>query len=152
VNGTLSFTSATNEASVYRYTDQGWVKLDSWMQDGKISAAVDQGGIYALGEGIGVFAPEIPAQLVLGANAPNPFSAQTAISFGLPVNGNVRVNVFDMSGRLVSTLANEEMAAANHTLVWDGTDMNGNTVGAGVYFCRLEAAGQVLTQKMLKVQ
>ncbi len=152
VNGTLSFTSATNEASVYRYTDQGWVKLDSWMQDGKISAAVDQGGIYALGEGIGVFAPEIPAQLVLGANAPNPFSAQTAISFGLPVNGSVRVNVFDMSGRLVSTLANEEMAAANHTLVWDGTDMNGNTVGAGVYFCRLEAAGQVLTQKMLKVQ
>ena len=152
VNGTLSFTSATNEASVYRYTEQGWVKLDSWMQDGRISAAVDQGGIYALGEGIGVFAPEIPAQLVLGANAPNPFSAQTAISFGLPVSGSVRVNVFDMSGRLVSTLANEEMAAANHTLVWDGTDMNGNTVGAGVYFCRLEAAGQVLTQKMLKVQ
>ena len=152
VNGTISFVSATNEASVYRYTEQGWVKLDSWMQNGNISASVDEGGIYALGEGIGVFAPEIPAQLVLGANAPNPFSAQTAISFGLPVGGNVRVNVFDMSGRLVNTLVNGEMAAANHTLVWDGTDMNGSTVGAGVYFCRLEAAGQVLTQKMLKVQ
>lgn len=152
VNGTISFASATNEASVYRYAEQGWVKLDSWMQNGKISASVDEGGIYALGEGIGVFAPEIPAQLVLGANAPNPFSAQTAISFGLPVDGSVRVNVFDMSGRLVNTLVNGEMAAANHTLVWDGTDMNGSTVGAGVYFCRLEAAGQVLTQKMLKVQ
>ncbi len=152
VNGTISFVSSTNEASVYRYAEQGWVKLDSWMQNGKVSASVDEGGIYALGEGIGVFAPEIPAQLVLGANAPNPFSAQTAISFGLPVDGSVRVNVFDMSGRLVNTLVNGEMAAANHTLVWDGTDMNGSTVGAGVYFCRLEAAGQVLTQKMLKVQ
>lgn len=152
VNGTISFVSATNEASVYRYTDNGWVKLDSWMQNGRISASVDQDGIYALGEGIGVFAPELPAQLVLGATAPNPFSAQTAISFGLPTAGRVSVNVFDMTGRLVNTLANEEMAAANHTLVWDGTDFNGSTVGAGVYFCRLEAAGQVLTQKMLKVQ
>lgn len=152
VNGTLSFASATDQAAIYRYTEDAWVKLESWMQNGKISAAVEEGGIYALGEGIGVFAPELPAQLVLGANAPNPFSAQTAISFGLPVEGNVRVNVFDMSGRLVNTLANEEMAAANHTLIWDGTDMNGNTVGTGVYFCRLEAAGQVLTQKMLKVQ
>jgi hypothetical protein len=152
VNGTLSFASSTNEASVYRYSDQGWVKLDSWMQNGDISASVDQGGIYALGQGIGVFAPELPAQLILGGNAPNPFSAQTAISFGLPVSGDVRVNVFDMTGRLVNTLANGEMAAANHTIIWDGTDLNGNTVGAGVYFCRLEAAGQVLTQKMLKVQ
>ncbi len=152
VTGTLSFASTTNAASVYRYTNQGWVMLDSWLQGGRMFATVEEGGIYALGEGIGVFAPEIPAQLVLGANAPNPFSAQTAISFGLPVSGNVRVNVFDMTGRLVTTIANEEMAAANHTIVWDGTDSNGLTVGAGVYFCRLETAGQVLTQKMLKVQ
>ncbi|MCK5130956.1 MAG: T9SS type A sorting domain-containing protein [Candidatus Sabulitectum sp.] len=152
VTGTLSFNSSTNAASVYRYTNEGWVKLDSWMQNGKIFATVEEGGIYALGEGFGVFSPEIPAQLVLGGNAPNPFTAQTAISFGLPVGGNVRVNVFDMTGRLVTTIANEEMAAANHTIIWDGTDAAGSPVGAGVYFCRLETAGQVLTQKMLKVQ
>ncbi|MCK5786956.1 MAG: hypothetical protein KAH54_10430, partial [Candidatus Sabulitectum sp.] len=105
VTGTLSFNSSTSAASVYRYTNEGWVKLDSWLQGGQISATVEEGGIYALGEGIGVFAPEIPAQLVLGGNAPNPFTAQTAISFGLPVSGNVRVNVFDMTGRLVTTIA-----------------------------------------------
>lgn len=152
VTGTLSFNSTTSAASVYRYTAQGWEILDSWLQDGKITATVVEGGIYALGEGIGVYAPEIPAQLVLAENAPNPFIAQTAISFGLPVSGNVRLNVFDMTGRLVSTIANEEMAAANHTIIWDGTDASGTSVGAGVYFCRLETAGQVLTQKMLKVQ
>lgn len=152
VTGTLSFNSSTNAASVYRYTNEGWIKLDSWMQSGMISATVEEGGIYALGEGAGAFSPEIPAQLVLGGNAPNPFISQTAISFGLPVSGNVRVNVFDMTGRLVTTIANEEMAAANHTIIWDGTDSTGSPVGAGVYFCRLETAGQVLTQKMLKVQ
>ncbi len=152
VNGTLSFNSTTSAASVYRYTNEGWVMLNSWLQGGQISAAVEEGGIYALGEGIGAFAPEIPAQLVLSDNAPNPFAAQTAISFGLPVSGNVRLNVFDMTGRLVTTIANEEMAAANHTIIWDGTDSTGSPVGAGVYFCRLETAGQVLTQKMLKVQ
>jgi len=152
VTGKLSFNSSTNAASVYRYTDNGWVKLDSWLQGGMISATVEEGGIYALGEGIGVFAPEIPAQLVLNGNAPNPFTAQTAISFGLPVSGNVRISVFDMTGRLVTTVANEEMAAANHTIIWDGSDSSGIQVGVGVYFCRLETAGQVLTQKMLKVQ
>ncbi len=152
VNGTISFESSTSEAAVYRYTADGWVMLNSWLQGGQISATVEEGGIYALGEGIGVYAPEIPAQLVLNSNAPNPFAAQTAISFGLPVSGNVRLNVFDMTGRLVTTLANEEMAAASHTVVWDGTDATGASVGAGVYFCRLETAGEVLTQKMLKVQ
>jgi hypothetical protein len=152
VNGTISFTSGSNAAAVYRYTNNGWVMLSSWMQAGYITAAVEEGGVYALGEGIGVSSPEIPAQLVLSGNAPNPFSAQTAISFGLPVSGNVVLNVFDMTGRLVTTVANGEMAAANHTIVWDGTDSTGSQVGAGVYFCRLETAGQVLTQKMLKVQ
>ena len=152
VTGTLSFNSTTNAASVYRYTNEGWIKLNSWLQSGQISATVEEGGIYALGEGFGVFAPEVPAQLILGGNAPNPFTAQTAISFGLPVSGNVSVNVFDMTGRLVTTIANEEMAATNHTIIWDGTDSTGSPVGAGVYFCRLETAGQVLTQKMLKVQ
>ncbi len=152
VNGTLSFASSSNETAVYRYTANGWVMLNSWLQGGYVSTAVEEGGVYALGEGIGVFSPEIPAQLVLNGNAPNPFAAQTAISFGLPVSGNVTLNVYDMSGRLVTNIANEEMAAANHTIVWDGTDSTGSQVGAGVYFCRLETAGQVLTQKMLKVQ
>jgi flagellar hook assembly protein FlgD len=52
----------------------------------------------------------------------------------------------------VRTLANEDMAAANHSIVWDGTDSNGQPLGAGVYFCRLEAQGQVLTQKIMMVE
>lgn len=152
VTGTLSFQGSTSASSVYRYTNEGWVMINSWIQNGVVSATIDQGGIYALGEGFGVFSPEVPAKLVLAGNAPNPFTSQTAITFGLPVSGNVSMSVFDMTGRLVTAVVNEEMAAANHTIIWDGTDSTGSSVGAGVYFCRLETAGQVLTQKMLKVQ
>jgi flagellar hook assembly protein FlgD len=60
--------------------------------------------------------------------------------------------VFDMSGRVVSILSDEEMQAAEHTLVWDGTDSTGSPVAAGVYFCRLQAAGQTVTQKMLRIE
>jgi flagellar hook assembly protein FlgD len=62
------------------------------------------------------------------------------------------MRVFDLSGRLVRTLANEDMAAANHSVIWDGADDNGRPLGAGVYFCRLEAQGQVLTQKIMMVE
>jgi len=151
-DGVLSFESTTNTPVVYRYTAGEWNQLPSFRQNGRTSAMVDEAGIYALGEGIGTYSPELPNQLLLNDNAPNPFAAQTAINFSLPASGNVVVKVFDMTGRLVATVANEDMAAANHTIIWDGTDSSGIQVGAGVYFCRLEAAGQVLTQKMLKVQ
>ena len=57
-----------------------------------------------------------------------------------------------MSGRAVRTLSDTEMQAAEHTLMWDGLDQAGNTVGAGVYFCRLQACGETVTQKMLRIE
>ncbi len=152
VDGTLSFPAQNARASVYRHDGDNWVRLESYFQNGRICAPVSEGGIYVLGEAPGVTSPSLPAQVQLQGNHPNPFSAQTVISFATPVQGHVTMRVFDLSGRLVRTLANEEMAAANHSVIWDGTDGNGQPLGAGVYFCRLEAQGQVLTQKIMMVE
>lgn len=152
VSGTISFPAQNGRASVYRHTPDGWVRLDSYFQNGSISAPVSTGGIYVLGEAPGVSSPALPAMLELSGNFPNPFTAQTVIRFATPSSGLVTMRIFDLSGRLVRTLANEDMAAANHSIVWDGTDANGKPLGAGVYFCRLEAQGQVLTQKIMMVQ
>lgn len=152
VNGTLSFPAQNSDASIYRYAPDGWVKLDSYFQNGRIAAPVTDGGIYILGEAPGVSSPTLPAQVELSGNYPNPFSAQTVIRFATPAQGHVTMRVFDLSGRLVRTLANEEMAAANHSIIWDGTDANGRPLGAGIYFCRLEVQGQVLTQKIMMVE
>ena len=115
-------------------------------------ASVNDGGIYVYGEGPGVASPVIPADFRFNGTYPNPFSSEAAISFSLPINGRVSVTVFDMSGRIVRVLNDTELQAAEHTLVWDGTDTAGHPVGAGVYFCRLEAAGQTVTQKMLRIE
>jgi hypothetical protein len=152
VAGTLRFAAENGEAAIHRYDEQGWHRLDSYYQNGYVCAPVSQGGVYVLGEGPGITSPPLPVQLQLNGSFPNPFSAETMISFAVPSAGHVNLRVYDMSGRLVRTLADGDMTAANHSVTWDGRDHNGDLVGAGVYFCRLEAAGQIQTQKMLRVE
>lgn len=151
VEGTISFPADDARGSVYRWNGSGWTRLDSYLQAGRMCAPVSEGGIYVFGTAPGVASPELPAVLTLSGNAPNPFSSETVISFSLPTAGMAVLRVYDMTGRVVRTLADGEMAAASHSVVWDGRDETGNVLGTGVYFCRLEAAGQSAVQKMLRV-
>jgi hypothetical protein len=152
VAGTLRFLAENGEAAIHRFDDEGWHQVESYYQGGYVCAAVSEGGVYALGDGPGISSPPLPVQLQLNGSFPNPFSSETMISFAVPSAGYVNLRVYDMSGRLVRTLADGDMTAANHSVTWDGRDHNGDLVGAGVYFCRLEAAGQIQTQKMLRVE
>jgi hypothetical protein len=151
VNGTLSFPASTQRGAVYRFNGEGWDRLDSYWQSGRMFAPVADGGIYAYGTATGVSSPELPAVLTLAGNSPNPFGSETVISFSLPSTGRTSVLVYDVTGRVVRTLADGDMSAASHSLVWDGRDDSGNPVGAGIYFCRLEASGQSAVQKMIRV-
>ncbi len=81
--------------------------------------------------------------------APNPFNPMTEIRFSLPADGAVELRVYDASGKLVATLANEVMAAGRHTVVWSGTDSNGRGVASGVYFSTLRTEAGTLREKML---
>ncbi|MCD4777250.1 MAG: T9SS type A sorting domain-containing protein [Candidatus Aegiribacteria sp.] len=152
VNATLSFPAESPEGAVYRYTVNGWEQLDSYYQNGRMCALVSEGGNFVYGDAPGIYSPEIPAEFCFGGTYPNPFSAEAAISFSLPSAGRVNVIIYDMSGRAVRTLNDTEMQAAEHTLMWDGLDETGNAVGAGVYFCRLQACGETVTQKMLRIE
>ncbi len=152
INATLSFPATSSEGAVYRYTVNGWEQQESYYQGGRMCAIVAESGNYVYGDAPGVYSPEIPAEFRFGGTYPNPFSAEAAISFSLPSAGRVNVIIYDMSGRAVRTLSDTEMQAAEHTLMWDGLDEAGNTVGAGVYFCRLQACGETVTQKMLRIE
>ncbi len=72
-------------------------------------------------------------------NWPNPFNPATTIAYQLPEKAAVRLNIYDVSGRLIKALVNESVEAGRHEVEWDGTDTNGQTAGSGVYFYRLEA-------------
>jgi hypothetical protein len=94
----------------------------------------------------------VPGAIALRQNRPNPFRAGTSIQFELPSAGHVTLEVFDVNGRLVTTLANQAFAAGSHVVEWRGRDANGGSVNAGMYFYRLSAPGFLETRKMLMLR
>ncbi len=88
--------------------------------------------------------PEIPSKFVLYQNYPNPFNPGTRIGFRIQETGFVSLKVFDVLGREVVTLVNEEMTAGGHERAFDGRDLS-----SGIYFYRLQASGFVQTRKLL---
>jgi hypothetical protein len=89
------------------------------------------------------------AGLALRQNVPNPFAGETTVSFTLPERGEVELAVYDVAGRRVATLFSGEQGAGDHSVEWNGVGDNGERVGAGVYFVRIEAGKQTVTRKLL---
>jgi hypothetical protein len=100
----------------------------------------------------GTTAAVLPTALALDQNHPNPFNPQTSIRYALPQAGPVRLQVFDLQGRLVRTLVRGEQAAGVHTVVWKGRDDAGSEVASGIYFYRLstDAGDDVRKMTLLK--
>lgn len=69
---------------------------------------------------------------------PNPFSTQTTIRFTLEQPGNASLKIYDLTGRHITTLLDGQQAPGEHSLIWDGTDTQGNAMPSGTYFYRLE--------------
>ncbi len=95
---------------------------------------------------------EIPNQFALNQNYPNPFNPSTTITFALPKNEQVKLEVYDILGNLVKTVVNQQMAPGNYNVVWNGVDQNGARVSSGVYLYRLQAGSFSTVKKMLMVK
>lgn len=91
---------------------------------------------------------EVPRQYALSQNYPNPFNAETQIQFGVAKAGQISLKIYNVTGQLVNTLVEEEMAAGSYRVRWNGTDQNGGVLASGVYFCRMEADGFAQSIKM----
>ena len=83
------------------------------------------------------------ARFALQGNYPNPFNPSTTVVFTLEKKGHASLEVFDISGRRVATLVDEQRAAGRHEVVW-----RPRNVASGVYFTRLSADGQSATRRM----
>ncbi len=93
--------------------------------------------------------PPMPVEL---ACYPNPFNPETTISYSIPSDGPVRIDVYNIRGQRVRTLVNERLDKGDHSVVWHGEDDYGKAVSSGVYLYRIEAAGRATTRKMLLLQ
>ncbi len=85
----------------------------------------------------------------LGPNHPNPFNATTLITYDLSADGQVKLEVFDVLGRRVTSLVDEFQIAGAHQVAWDGTDAHGNTIASGMYFARLVTRDAAISRKMV---
>jgi len=89
-----------------------------------------------------------PTQLALSPVHPNPFNSTTTISYALPHAGTVKLEVLDITGRLVTTLIDGVQPTGERTVVWDAT-----SIPAGVYFARLtDSVGGMSVGKMVVVK
>jgi subtilisin family serine protease len=86
------------------------------------------------------------------SNYPNPFNPETVIAFSIPDDSYVRIEVFNIKGQKVKTLWDDFTATGHHNVVWNGKDDNGNSVGSGIYFYRLDSEGFTKTNKMLLIK
>jgi len=85
----------------------------------------------------------------LKGNYPNPFNPTTTIAFDMAKEGRVVIDVFNVKGQIVNTIANETFRAGSHKVIWNGDDARGRTVGSGVYLYRMTTEQGTQTKKMM---
>jgi hypothetical protein len=85
------------------------------------------------------------------STAPNPFAGDIRISFFVPARQRVKLGVYTVEGRHVSTVADDYLESGVHNLSWSGRSAAGEAVSPGIYFLRFETEGSLQTRKILKV-
>jgi len=111
-------------------------------------ALFDSSVVWAMGpkspSSVGDLSAGIPPRFALYDNYPNPFNPATHIAFSIPIQGRVRLSVWDALGEKVATLVDEVRPAGSYTSAFNASEFS-----SGVFFYRIEAGSYILTKKML---
>ena len=124
----------SNSPKFYEYTDNeliGGNRLYRLKQ-------IDINGNYEYTETIEVNL-DLPDRFLLYQNYPNPFNPSTTISYFLPSESNVKIEIYDVTGRTIKTFTVNPQPKGGHKVVWDGTNANGVKVSTGIYIYRFES-------------
>jgi hypothetical protein len=87
--------------------------------------------------------------LTLGSPSPNPFGSAVQISYSLADEASVAASVYDLSGRCVAKLTEGMESSGQHSLIWDGTGMNGMPCPNGIYLITVSAGGTALSKSAI---
>ena len=92
---------------------------------------------------------QMPSEIKLEQNIPNPFNSGTVIKFTLPRSGYTALSIYNLLGEKVVDLVNRDLQAGGHKIAWDGNGNNGNSVASGIYFYRITSGDYSQTKKMV---
>jgi photosystem II stability/assembly factor-like uncharacterized protein len=166
--GTMMYTTDAGRTWETERVPQGKAVYDLAFTDSEAGYAVGDSGVILKYDPTVVPVeenlPTIPVTPGVSQNYPNPFNPTTEISYQTPEVGHITLKVFDILGREVATLVNEQKSPGTYTVQWDasGSASGVSSKGAvpagrqgyasGVYLYRLQSGGFVVTKKMLMVR
>lgn len=137
-----------NKAGIYTSPDgKSWNLRRQYDGNDNIETTVNN-------EKVAVFydpSAENPKSFNLYQNYPNPFNPATAITYELPQNSHVKLEVYNIMGQKVATLIDKNQEAGKHNVMFDG-NVNGKSLASGVYIYRLQAGKYSKTMKMTLVK
>ncbi|HOT98073.1 MAG TPA: T9SS type A sorting domain-containing protein [bacterium] len=163
-NATVQFTNGTDVVDVYIDKDvdiagttppAGWVNLVGNIEQFTTATPANTGyeirprGVadFILITGVAENDGSLPTHYALSQNYPNPFNPVTTFAFDMPENGDVRIVVYDLLGKVVATLHDGKLAAGYHKF-----NFNGVSVPSGIYFYRVESKNFSDVKKMTLVK
>jgi len=134
-----SSTETLNGSNIYSNNDWN-------IQVGPIVSRTDSTITFSVkfGQPTNVKITDIPYNYFLGQNYPNPFNPTTVINYSLPKSGFVTIKVYDVLGKVVTTLVNENKPVGNYKV-----EFNANKLTSGIYFYRMEAGNFIESKKLL---
>jgi uncharacterized repeat protein (TIGR01451 family) len=91
----------------------------------------------------------LPTEFTVLPAYPNPFNPSTTIRYGLDTDSHVTVEIYDISGKLISTLVNTEQSLGWYSIVWNGTNNQSTQVPACIYICKITSGNEVKTTKLM---
>lgn len=150
-SGSFGWTEETFDLSAYagdtiqirfRFASDGYETFEGWYID-DIDLTFEGGSTSGVDEG------ELPGVFALRQNVPNPFNPVTVIEYQLPQAGHVKLGVYNVAGKLITTLVDEAQQPGRKSVTWDGTDANGRKVASGVYLYRIDAGTDVAKKMMV---
>jgi hypothetical protein len=145
---TVQASAALATAGVPNGTLRLWLRARDGAGNWGPAAAID-----VLTSGTGTVSVNEPVRVdFLAPSSPNPFRGRTAFRFGLARAGDVRLELYDVSGRRVRTLVSGTLPAGEHTRAWDGRDERGGAVRPGVYFVRLVTPSRTFNSRLVALE
>jgi hypothetical protein len=93
-----------------------------------------------------------PLTTSLKQNVPNPFNPDTVINFTLKTRDRVLIEIYNVKGKRIDTLIDDELPAGIHNVVWEGTDARGSSMPSGVYFYRMKTTDHLEIRKMIMIK
>src|SRR5262249_45715451 len=116
--------------------------------DGRKTTDVDVFALQVLAAGTVGVPPESPAAIGFARPGPNPAHAELTLRLTLPRESQIRLAIYDVTGRRVRSLVSGPWPAGETQVSWNLRDESGQAVGTGLYFARLEVAGRAFVEKI----